>query len=113
MHQHVEPAETLIEAGTDRIDRLALGEVERQQGRGPAGGTHEIVGFLQPALGARGEHDMRAVAGERHRARRAEPAAGAGDQRHRAVERTRHQRSSASRLSWRSALSPWSGSAIG
>ena len=83
----------------------AVGEVERQQRRNTADGSNRIVGFFQPALGARGQHDMGAEPGQLDRRRLANAAAGAGDQRHVIGQRQHAQCASVSRLSWRSALS--------
>jgi hypothetical protein len=53
VNQHIQTVEALEQAGADAVDRLALGQIERQKRRRPAGGADRVVGLLQPALGAR------------------------------------------------------------
>ena len=62
-HQHVEPAEALIERRPERVDRLAVGEVERNEGGLAAARPDAIVNLLEPSR-AREQKDMRALAGE-------------------------------------------------
>ena len=59
----------------------AFAQIQRQQRRLAAHGADRVVGFLQAALGARGDHHAGAEARQFDRGRRADAAAGAGDQR--------------------------------
>ena len=62
-------------------------QVEREQRRLAAGGADGVVDLLQPALGAGGQHAMRAEPGQFQRQRRADAARGAGDERDASGER--------------------------
>lgn len=80
VHQDVQPAEALQQAGADRLDLVALGQVERQQRRLAAGGADRVVGILQAALGAGDKDRTGAEAGQLDRHRCADAAAGACDE---------------------------------
>ena len=81
VHQHVEPAEALMKARADRIDLVALRQIQRQQRGTAADRADRIVGLFQAALGARGDHHVRAKPRQFDGGRRADAAARAGDQR--------------------------------
>ena len=100
------------QARPERVHRGAVLQIERQQRGRAAGGADGVVGFLQPALGAGGDHHMGAAAGKLDGGGGADAAAGAGDQGDRARPAVM-QRLSASRQSWRLSLSIMSGSGIG
>ncbi len=62
--EDVEPAEALVDAAAELVDELAVAQVERHQRCLAAELADLVVDLLQPADGARGEDDMRALAGE-------------------------------------------------
>ena len=108
MHQDIEAAEAVEDARPDHVEPGAIQQVEREQGRTAALRPDRIVDLGQAALGAGGEDDMHAGAGEFARDGGTDAAAGTGDQGDLLV----HQLS-VSRLSCLSALSFMSVSAIG
>src|SRR5690606_31261303 len=111
--QDVQPAEACMDGRADRVDLLALPEVEGQQRRLPADGADRVVRFLQPALSAGDQHGMGAAPREVAGARGAESARRAGDERVAPFERTGAHRASVSRESCRSWWSSKSVSGIG
>ncbi len=62
--QHVEPAEALIERRSERIDGLAVGEVERNERRLAARGPDRVVDLFKRFAVARKQQHMRALARE-------------------------------------------------
>ncbi len=81
--QDVQPAEAVEHGGANRVQPGAVLQIERQQRRRAAHGANGVVRFLQAALGARHQHDMRAAPAQLDRRRGADAAAGArhqGDQ---------------------------------
>ena len=112
VHQDVQPAEPVEHAGANRVQPGAVLQVQRQQRRSAACRAYGVVRLLQPALGARHQHDMRAAAAQLDGRSRADAAAGARHQGHQPGQRT-HQRISVNRLSCRSELSIMSGRGMG
>ena len=85
-HEDVERLPALGDGRRQLGDRFAVGEVERGDGRGAAGGVDAVVDRFERAGGAGDQDDMRAGGGQRFGGRRADPAAGAGDERQLAGE---------------------------
>jgi hypothetical protein len=84
--QHVEPAETLVERGSERIDGFAVTEVERNE-RGLAALRPDlIVDLFQRLVCAREQQHVSALAGESERDGAADAARGAGDKRDTVLE---------------------------
>ena len=68
-------------APRELADAVAVGEVERRDRRGAAGRVDALLDLLERRGGAGDEDDVRAGRGERLGGRRADAAAGAGDER--------------------------------
>src|SRR6516165_3534184 len=73
-------AETLVKRRAEPRDAVEIREVERHQSRAAAVLSDFVIEFLEPALGARHCHDMRACPGQRLGGGAADAARGAGDE---------------------------------
>ena len=80
-HEHVELLPPLGDRARELADALAFGEVERRDRRAAAGVVDPLLDLLERRGGAGDEDHVRAGRGKRFRGRRANAAAGAGDQR--------------------------------
>ena len=80
--QDIKLAEALMQGRAQPVDGVEVGEVLRHQRRRAAGGRDGVVQLLQPADGAGQRHHMGALGGKQFRHRRADAAAGPGDQRY-------------------------------
>ena len=105
----VEAAEALEQRGAQRVDQLALGQVERHQRsprRRPA--ADGVVDLLQRTAGARHQDEPGPLGGAGLRHGGTQAARGAGDQHHPAGEASPgHAQASSSRsVSWRPPSSP-------
>src|SRR5450759_3069504 len=78
--QNVELAVTLVQRRAKAGDAVEIGEIERHQGRGPAVVADLVVELLEPGLGSRHRHHMRAGLRQRARGGVADAARGAGDE---------------------------------
>ena len=89
--EDVERVPALGDRRRELADRFAVGEVERRDGRAAAGVVDALLDLLERAGGAGDQDDMGAGRGERFGGRRADAAAGAGDERELAGEWLRIQ----------------------
>ena len=110
--QHVQPAVALGQHAAQPVDRRAVAQIERHQRRLAAPGAHPVVDLLEAARRPRHQDQMRAFGGEALGERRAEAAAGAGDQDEPAGGIGSDQASSSISDSW-SAARPWPRSSSG
>src|ERR1044071_1495947 len=79
--EHVEPAEALIQSGPERIDSLAVGEIEWNERSLSALGSNPIVDLFQSFPCTREEQDMSTFANEGERHSPADTTRSAGDKR--------------------------------
>ena len=87
--EYVQPPEPGAEGGDGAFEVSGRGKVQRAERGEAAGRPRRVIGLLQPADGARKQHDMGARRGQPHRRRPAEPPGCSGHQRDPAVERFR------------------------
>ncbi len=79
--EDVEPAEALIEGWPERVDRLAIFQIEGNEARLAAVRLDLVVYGLERFLRPREQQHVRAFAGERTRRGTSDAARGAGDER--------------------------------
>ncbi len=93
--QHVEPAEALVEGRPERIDPLAVGQVEGDERGLAAALPDRVVDLLERLAGAGDEQHMRALPGKGERNGAADAARGPGDERDAVLEAFGRQPTSA------------------
>src|SRR3546814_4646410 len=72
----------LAERDREARDAVVLREIERRDRRAAPGGEDRFFDLFEIARGARGDDDVCALCRKRPGGGRADPAAGAGDERH-------------------------------
>ena len=93
--KHVETPEALIERGAERVDRLPVGEIERNEARAAADRADVVIDPPEIGHAAGEQQHMRAFAGEGESDGTAKPTRSAGNERDAILETLAGQPTSA------------------